>query len=97
MDQVISPHLPGVHAGRLNLGQPDIFALEPCHQIAIEFNEAILRAARDPQQMNLRIGGGAELRKIRRKIVASKIVVAIVDCLAADKSEFLRKHLRIYN
>jgi len=61
--QVAAPDHPAVHAGSFDVGVLDAFGGEPGSEIAIDFDQAVLGAAGDPEQVKLLAGFGVECRK----------------------------------
>src|SRR6266849_737822 len=66
--QVAAPDHPGVRAGRLDVHMLDIFGSQPGADLAVDINQAVIRAARNPQQVKLLTGLGVQRGKFFVKI-----------------------------
>jgi len=68
--QVAAPDHPGVGAGRLDLGVPDILRAQPVAELTVGVDESVVTPASDPKQAQLRIGLGVERREGGIEVIA---------------------------
>jgi hypothetical protein len=85
--QVAAPDHPGMRAGRLDVHVLDVLRSQPGAQLAVWFDQTVVRTVRDPKQAQVRGG-----RRIQRWVFFVKLIAdGPAGTESADPTKFVQR------